>query len=241
MILIRTLLLTIVFLLANRLSYSQPGFSKGSCVLRNGQQLHGNFNLRTATAQSPAILVYYDGQAEQEFEPTQVRHLSLGRRSYIIGGNFVAPDDKDGIPVDHDFVEVIDTTGGVQLFRYEYVGYSSSSRASYSMPMGNGPGNMMYGGGGDGYRRTDILLLRAGTGQPLVPYMPGSRDSIGSSEEGNASLQEKPVSTAVGATTAFFVNDPELQKRIESGKLSEARLEAAVRAYNAGVRLQPKN
>jgi hypothetical protein len=233
MALIRTLLLAAMLLFISRSVWSQPGFTKGRCVLRNGQQLQGNFQLRTATAQSPAILVYYEGREEREFEPTEVKHFTLGRRSYIVGNDFVAPDDKDGIPVDHDFVEVVDTTGSVQLFRYEYMGYLLRNGTSYTMPVG---GVMMHGGGGaDGYRRTDILLLRAGAGKPLVPYIPGPRAGLFAPEE------EKGMLTAVGATTAFFVNDPELQKRIETGKLPEARLEAAVRAYNAGVRLQPKN
>lgn len=236
MIFIRTLLLAAILLLASRSAWAQSGFTKGSCALRNGQQLHGNFNLRTATAQSPAILIYHEGSEEREFEPAEVKFFTLGRRSYIVGGNFVAPDDKEGIPVDRDFVEVIDTTGGIQLFRYEYVGYLASNGSGYMIPTGGAAGGMMHGGGGaNGYRRTDILLLRAGANQPLVPYTLGPRSGIFTDEK------DKVVLTAVGATTSFFVDDPELQKRIETGKLPEARLEAAVRAYNAGVRLQPKN
>ncbi|HEX8426633.1 hypothetical protein [Hymenobacter sp.] len=234
----RTIFFFLIAIISTTLVNAQPGFTKGSCVLKDGQQLNGNFNLRTATAQSSAILVYYDRKEEQQFEPSEVKRCTLGRRSYIVGGNFVAPDDKAGIPVDRDFVEVIDTTGGIQLFRYEYEGYLNSSRGGYVIPMSVRAGSlpvMMYGGGAGGYRRTDILLLRAGTKGPLVPYTPGPRIGLFTPAE------EKIILVAVGATTAFFADDPELQKRIETGKLSEARLGEAVRAYNAGVRLQLKN
>ena len=236
-------LLSILYLLSPSSAWAQPGFSKGSCVLLDGQELKGAFQLRLATVQSPAILVYYDGKQEQQFEPTQVRRCTLGRRSYVVAGNFVAPDDKGGLPVDHDFVEVLDTTGRVQLFRYDYEGYLGSYPGGYVLPavaavgaaVASG-GTMMFipMGGGPSYQKTYLLLLRAGPGQPLVPYSPGPRKGLFSTE------QEKLIMPAVGATTDFFSEDEVLRKRIETGRLSPAQLPAAVRAYNQGLRLPAK-
>lgn len=238
MYLTRALFFFFITGLSPGLTWAQPSFTKGSCTLQDGRQLNGNFNLRLATAQSSAMLTYYDGKHEQQFEPNEVRRCTLGRRSYTVGGNFVAPDDKGGVPVDRDFVEVVDTTGKIRLFRYEYEGYLGGG--SYAPPVmmpapGGGYGMHGGGGGGPGYRRTDILLLCAGTGQPMVPYTPGPRSGLFTPAE------EKLILTSVGATTAFFLDDPILQKRIETGKLPQSKLVAAVRAYNSGVRLQPKN
>jgi hypothetical protein len=220
-------------------------YVKGNCVLQNGQQLNGSFQLRLATAQSPAILVYHSAkQADQEFEPSQVKHCTLGRRSYIVGGNFVAPDNKGGIPVDLDFVEVLDTVGRVQMFRYEYEGFVSGNPGDYIVPLAlmaatiamTAEAPMMFvGGGGKQYQRTYILLLRARNEEPLVPYTPGPRPGLFTSE------QEKLVMPSVDATTAFFHDDSELQKRIKTGKITQVTLPAAVRAYNAGLKLKPKN
>ena len=236
-------LLSVFYLLRPGSAWAQPGFSKGSCVLLDGQELKGAFQLRLATVQSPAILVYYDGKQEQQFEPTQVRRCTLGRRGYVVGGNFVAPDDKGGLPVDHDFVEVLDTTGRVQLFRYDYEGYLGSYPGGYMLPAMAAVGTAVASGGamlfvptggGPSYQKTYLLLLRAGAGQPMVPYSPGPRKGLFSTE------QEKLIMPAVGATTDFFPEDEVLRKRIETGKLSPAQLPAAVRAYNQGVRLPAK-
>ena len=217
-------------------------YTKGSCVLQDGRELTGVFQLRLATVQSPATLVYHSiKQADQEFEPSQVKRFTLGRRGYCTGGNFVAPDNKGGIPVDHDFVEVLDTTGRVQLFRYEYEGYVGGNPGDYIVPVALAAATMaagapmMFVGGGNQYQRTYILLLRAGKGQPLVPYTPGPRPGLFTSE------QEKIIMPSVDATAAFFPDDPELQKRIKTGKITQVTLPAAVRAYNAGAKLKPKN
>ncbi|MBJ6111402.1 hypothetical protein JAO73_20445 [Hymenobacter sp. BT523] len=222
--------------------HAQLGFSKGTCTLANGEQLNGSFQLRLATVQSPAILVYYDGKQEQELEPAAVKRCTLGRRSYVVGGNFVAPDEKGGVPVDRDFVEVVDTAGRVQVFRYEYEGFLGGSRGGYIVPaaafaagLGMAGGPMFVPmGSGPGYKKTYILLLRSGAGQPLVPYSPGPRKGLFTPAE------EKFILPAVGATTAFFPDDAELQKRIETGKVTQLQLPAAVHAYNTGVRLPAK-
>lgn len=237
-------LLTVAFLFAAPVARAQPGFAKGSCLLQDGQELKGAFQLRLATVQSPAILVYYDGKQEQLFEPAQVRRCTVGRRAYVVGGNFVAPDDKGGLPVDRDFVEVLDTTGRVQLLRYDYEGYLGSSPGGYFLPaavaMATGVASggammLMPMGGGPGYQKTYLLLLRAGAGQPLVPYTPGPRKGLFTPD------QEKLILPTVGASTDFFPDDAVLRKRIETGKLPQAQLPAAVRAYNAGVRLPAKD
>ncbi|QNH63437.1 hypothetical protein [Hymenobacter sediminicola] len=227
-------------------AWAQMGtYTKGSCVLADGRQLQGGFQLRLATAQSPAILVYHDSdgkQPDQEFEPAQIKRCTVGRRSYIVGGNFVAPDNKGGIPVDKDFVEVLDTLGRVQTFRYTYEGYVSSNPGDYILPVAlaatslavGGP-MVFLGGGGKQYQPTYILLLRAGNGQPLVPYTPGPQPGLFTSE------QEKLIMPSVGATTAFFTDDPELQRRIETGRITQVRLPEVVQAYNTGIKLKPKN
>ncbi|WP_022825945.1 hypothetical protein [Hymenobacter norwichensis] len=239
--LVYTLFITATIgLLSQKSAFAQ--YIKGSCLLQDGRQLNGMFQLRLATAQSPTILVYHTmKQADQEFEPSQVKHCTIGRRSYTVGGNFVAPDDKGGIPIDNDFVEVVDTTGRVQLFRYEYEGYVGGNPGDYIIPVALAAASMAAGspmtfvGGGRQYQRTYILLLRAGTGQPLVPYTPGPRPGLFTSE------QEKLIMPSVGATTAFFSEDTELQRRIETGKITQVTLPAVVRAYNAGAKLKTKN
>lgn len=99
---------------------AQYSFTRGSFLLRDGQQLTGSLRLEFPTAQAASALHYYDGKQEEEFTPNLGRNCTLGKHTFIVARNFVASDDHNGISVDQDSVELVDTTGSVQLFGYPY-------------------------------------------------------------------------------------------------------------------------
>jgi hypothetical protein len=223
-----TLLFLLCFSWQARAQYS---FTKGSCVLRDGRQLTGSMRLDFPTAQTAAALRYYNGKQEEEFTPDLVRHCILGKHTFIVGRNFVAPDDHGGIPVDQDFVEVVDTTGGIQLFNYFYEAAVDPSWTGGAPTMM--AGGMMSGGRGNvgGYTKKRILLLRKAGSQQFVPYTAGEKKTLLKLNNDKA-----PADNDVAATVAFFANDPALQELILKGKLPSYQLLETVRAYNSGAK-----
>jgi hypothetical protein len=220
--------LLICFSLQARAQYS---FTKGSCVLRDGRQLTGSLRLEFPTAQAASALHYYDGKQEEEFTPELVRNCTLGKHSFIVARNFVAPDDHGGIPVDQDFVEVVDTAGSVQLFSYCYEAYIDPSWTGGAPTMM--AGGRMTGGMGTagGYAKKRIMVLRKAGSQQFVPYTAGEKKTLL-----KLNNDKSPTDADVAATVAFFPNDPALQDLILKGKLASSQLLATVQAYNGGAK-----
>ena len=209
---------------------AQYSFTKGSCVLRDGRQLTGSLRLEFPTAQTASALHYYDGKQEEEFTPDLVRNCTLGKHGFIVARNFVAPDDHGGVPVDQDFVEVVDTTGSVQLFYYSYEAFVDPSWTGGApvMMAGGGIGSMGRAGG---YTKKRIIVLREAGSQQFVPYTAGEKKTLL-----KLTNDKSPADTDVAATVAFFANDPVLQDLILKGKLPSSQLLATVRAYNSGAK-----
>ena len=211
---------------------AQYSFTKGSFILRDGRQLSGSLRLEFPTAQAALALHYYDGkQEEEEFTPDLVRNCILGKHTFIVARNFVAPDDHGGISVDQDFVEVMDTTGSVQLFSYSYEAYidpSWTGGAPVMMSSGLMGGSMGKAGG---YTKRRIMVLRKAGTQQFVPYTAGEKRLLL-----KLSNNEGPAETDMASTMAFFSNDPALQDLILKGKLPSSQLLTAVRAHNSGAK-----
>jgi hypothetical protein len=187
--------------------------------------------LNFPTAQASSVLRYYDGKQEEEFTPDLVRHCTLGKHTFIVARNFVAPDDHGGVPVDQDFVEVVDTTGSVQLFYYSYEAAIDPSWTGGAPTMMAG-GQMGRMGTAGGYAKKRIMVLRKAGTQVFVPYTAGEKKALL-----NLTNDKKPADTDVAATVAFFANDPVLQDLILKGKLPDYQLLATVRAYNSGAKM----
>lgn len=216
--------------------YAQFGPAKGGCLLTDGRQLAGTTRLIMATAQAPATLVYYEKSQPEEFSPDQVRSCQIGKRQFITAGNFVAPDDNGGVNVDHDFVEVIDTAGQIQVFAYTYEQYVAN-KSSGGVPMyipsaGMPSGGMMVGGGGGGprYRQHTVYLLRASGSRGFTPYFLETKEG--------SFFNKKQVDTNADQLTInnLFTDDPTLQQEMAAGKISEKELPAIVAAYNKGLK-----
>ena len=210
---------------------AQCSFIKGSFVLRDGRQLSGSLRLAFPTAQAASALHYYDGKQEREFTPDLMRNCILGKHTFIVARNFVAPDDQGGISVDQDFVEVVDTTGSVQLFSYSYEAYidpSWTGGAPVMMASGLMGGSMSKAGG---YAKRRIMVLRKAGSQQFVPYTAGEKRL-----RLKLNNDEGPTETDVASTVAFFSNDPALQDLILKDKLPSSQLLTAVRAHNSGAK-----
>ena len=222
------LVLLICFSWQARAQYS---FTKGSFILRDGRQLTRSLRLEFPTAQVASTLHYYDGKQEEEFTPDLVRSCTLGKHAFIIARNFVAPDDHGGMPVDQDFVEVVDTTVSVQLFSYSYEAYIDPSWTGGAPAMM--VGGRMSGGMGTagGYAKKRIMVLRQAGSQQFVPYTAGEKKTLL-----KLNNDKSPADTDVASTVAFFANDPALQDLISKGKFPASQLLATVRTYNSGAK-----
>lgn len=208
---------------------AQYGPAKGTCLLRDGQQLAGTTRIVAATAQAPSTFIYYEKNQPQELTPDEVRTCQVGKHQFIVSGGFVAPDDRGGLPVDRDFIEIIDTTGGVQVFAYTYERFIAAKNMRgtvVAMPSGN----MMSTAGQDTYHSFTLYLMRARGSRAFMPYAvkitPGFLTN------------KKELDNQADAVTLqkLFPEDPVLQQELLAGKIGNKQLPEVVLAYNQGVR-----
>ena len=210
---------------------AQYSFIKGSFVLRDGRQLSSSLRLEFPTAQAASALHYYDGKQEETFTPDLVRNCTLGKHPLIVAHNFVAPNDHGGISVDQDFVEVMDTTGSVQLFSYFYEAYidlnwtGGAPVMMFSELMGGSMGKV------GGYTKGRIMVLCKAGSQQFVPYTAGEKRLLL-----KLSNDECPAETDMASTVVFFSNDPVLQDLILKSELLFSQLLTTVRTYNSGAK-----
>ena len=182
---------------------AQYSFIRGGFVLRDGQQLNGSLRLEFPTAQAASALHYYDGKQEEEFTPDLVRNCTLGKHTFIVAHNFVAPNDHGGISLDQDFVEVIDTTGNVQMFSYFHEAYIDLSWTGGAPVMMSSElmGSRM--GKAGGYAKKRIMVLCKAGSRQFLPYTAGEKRLLL-----KLSNDEGPAETEYGLYRGLFFQRP---------------------------------
>ena len=182
---------------------AQYSFIRGGFVLRDGQQLNGSLRLEFPTAQAASALHYYDGKQEEEFTPDLVRNCTLGKHTFIVAHNFVAPNDHGGISLDQDFVEVIDTTGNVQMFSYFHEAYIDPSWTGCApVMMASGLMGSRMGKAG-GYAKKRIMVLCKAGSRQFLPYTAGEKRLLL-----KLSNDEGPAETEYGLYRGLFFQRP---------------------------------